>query len=158
MGKETLHFKIGLSSTLLEKKPQFAIFINDTKFIDNCLTVGGNQIEYFEFDAEINEGHCDLIIEFKNKTTADTIIKDGIIVEDLLLNIESIEIDEINLGFLLWTASNYHPIYPDSYKNNMLAEGKSLQESVQNCVNLGWNGRWILPFNSPFYMWLLENI
>jgi hypothetical protein len=62
------------------------------------------------------------------------------------------------LGSLLWTASDYKPEYPGAHKAKMQAQGIELPESVKNCVNLGWNGKWILPFTSPFYIWLLENI
>ena len=158
MDKETLHFKIGLSSSL-GKSPEFVISVNDTQFFDTKLTGKSNETEYFEFDAELNEGNCFLKIEFKNKTVYDTVLDmNGNIVEDLLLNIDSIEIDEIDLVFLLWTASDYRPDYPSVYKAKMQAQGIELSESIKNCVNLGWNGKWILPFQSPFYIWLLENI
>jgi len=29
---------------------------------------------------------------------------------------------------------------------------------LTNCIDLGWNGEWQLEFDSPFYIWLLENI
>jgi hypothetical protein len=50
------------------------------------------------------------------------------------------------------------PNYPESYKEKIAATGQALLESLQNCVNLGWNGKWTLPFQSPFYIWLLESI
>ena len=99
------------------------------------------------------------LVKFKNKTILDTVLdKDGNIISDLLLNIDSIEIDEMDLGSLLWTASNYVPNYPEKYKEKIAATGQTLSESVQNCVNLGWNGKWTLPFQSPLYIWVLENI
>lgn len=159
MNKETLHLKIGLSGSSSTKHPQFAILLNDQKFFDTVLTQGPNITEYFEFDAEVEEGNCFLSIEFKNKTILDTVLdKDGNIISDLLLNIDSIEIDEMDLGSLLWTASNYVPNYPEKYKEKIAATGQTLSESVQNCVNLGWNGKWTLPFQSPLYIWVLENI
>jgi hypothetical protein len=159
MNKETLHFKIGLSGSSSTKHPQFAIFLNDKKFFDTVLTQGPNITEYFEFDADVEEGNCFLSIELKNKTILDTVLdKHGNIISDLLLNIDSIEIDEMDLGSLLWTESNYVPNYPESYKEKIAATGQALLESLQNCVNLGWNGKWTLPFQSPFYIWLLESI
>lgn len=157
--KESLHFKIGLSGSSEKKHPKFAISVNDKQFIAASLTGLANETEYFEFDAEIEEGNCSLVIELLNKTMQDTVLDaDGKIVEDLLLNIVSVEIDDIDLGPLLWTASNYRPIYPESYKQKILDKGEELPESVKDCVNLGWNGSWALPFTSPFYIWLLENI
>jgi hypothetical protein len=158
MSTETLHFKIGLSGSSDKKHPEFSIHLNDKEYVNTKLSGGANQIEFFEFNAEIEQGPYNLIIEFKNKLPEDTVVENGSIIEDLLLNIESIEIDEIDMGSLLWTASDYRPLYPESYSNMVLAEGKELKKSVKNCVNLGWNGRWIFPFQSPFYIWLLENI
>jgi hypothetical protein len=159
METEILHFKIGLSGSSDKKHPEFSIKINDTQFVSGKLSSSKNQIEFFEFDAELAEGECNLEIEFKNKSNFDTVLDaDGNIIEDLLLNIDSIEIDEINLGTLLWTASEYTPNYPAEYKIVTKAQGKELKSTVTNCVNLGWNGKWVLPFTSPFYIWLLDNI
>ncbi len=157
--KETLHFKIGLSGSSEIKHPKFKILVNDTEFVSAKLKNNVNQIEYFEFDALVDEGDNSLVIEFVNKSERDTILdSNGTIVEDLLLNIESVEIDDIDLGSLLWTSSEYYPIYPENYKIKMEDEGKTLDKQIANCVNLGWNGRWVLPFNSPFYIWLLEKL
>ncbi len=157
--KETLHFKIGLSGSSELKHPKFKISVNGTEFVDTELKNDANQTEYFEFDALVNDGDNSLIIEFVNKSDRDTILdSNGNIVEDLLLNIDCIEIDEIDLGSLIWTSSEYYPYYPEKYKIKMSQEGKNLDESLKNCVNLGWNGRWVLPFGSPFYIWLLEKL
>lgn len=159
MDTEVLHFKIGLSRSSESKIVEFSILINDQVVVDSTLSGQKNSTEYFEFDSELNEGLCSLIVEFKNKSISDTILDaNGNIIEDLLLNIDSIEVDEIDLGTLLWTASEYNPKYPAHYKIKMQAEGKDLSKPMKNCVNLGWNGQWVLPFSSPFYIWLLENL
>jgi hypothetical protein len=72
----------------------------------------------------------------------------------MLLHVESIEIDEIDIGTLKWTASSYFPDYPDSY----LDETQKQIKELKGFVDLGWNGTWKLPFASPFYIWLLENL
>lgn len=159
MDKETLHLKIGLSGSSATKHPEFKIIVNDAVIVHNTLTASMNEVEYFEFDVEIVEGPGSLVVEMLNKLPIDTVLDlDGNIVEDLLLNIDSVEIDEIDLGSLLWTASEYRPIYNELYKAKMEQSGQVLPDSIKNCVNLGWNGKWILPFTSPFYIWLLENI
>jgi hypothetical protein len=158
MNTETLHFKIGLSSAL-GKRPEFVISVNNKQFFDTKLSGTSSETEYFEFDSELDEGNCFLAIELKNKTKEDTVLDiNGNIIEDLILNIDSVEIDEIDLGSLLWTASDYRPDYLAVHKAKMQAQGIELPESINNCVNLGWNGKWTLPFQSPFYIWLLENI
>ena len=157
MEKEKLHFRIGLSGTGT-KLPEFKISVGGTEYVHRTLSAN-HAVEYFEFDAEIVEGAHSLDIAFLNKTVQDTKLDtDGNIVEDLLLNIDSIEIDEIDIGSLKWSASVYAPLYPTSYKQQVVSTGQELITEVKNCVNLGWNGTWSLPFASPFYIWLLENI
>lgn len=157
MEKENLHFRVGLSGTG-DKLPEFKISIGDKEYVHDTLA-SNDTVEYFEFDAEVTEGVHSLNITFLNKTIYDTTLDaSGNIVKDLLLNIESIEIDEIDLGMLKWSASIYYPTYPESYKQQASNAEQQIDTEVKNCVNLGWNGIWSLPFTSPFYMWLLENI
>jgi hypothetical protein len=159
MEQENLHFKIGVSGSSSKKQPKIRILINDQEQVTEQLVVNENTTQYFEFDVTVQEGACFLGIELLNKTTSDTVLDaNGNIIEDLLLNIDSVEVDEIDLGSMLWTASDYRPDYPEKYRLEMNKQGKDLPVSVKNCVNLGWNGRWTLPFTSPFYIWLLENI
>lgn len=159
MTTEVLHFKIGLSGSSNTKGPDFTILLDDKIIVDSTLKKGCGKIEYLEFDTELDEGDHFLNIVLKNKQTTDTVIDaNGNIIDDLLLNIESIEIDEIDLGFLLWTLSKYTPVYPAHYKLKTKLNGIELEETLDNCINLGWNGTWKLPFTCPFYIWLLENI
>lgn len=159
MDKETLHFKIGLSGSSPIKQPHVTIKVSGQEYCNITLTKNPNETEYFEFDTELQEGNHSLEIVFLNKTDRDTVLdQNGNIMSDLLLNIDSIEIDEIDLGTLLWTASVYRPDYPKAYLENSKLKGESLPLELGNFVNLGWNGVWSLPFTSPFYIWLLENI
>lgn len=147
MEVETLHFKIGLSGTYWDKKPQYSILFNDQIITTQVITAASDEVLYVEFDQDVTAGASKLQIRLENKADTDTVQSDdkSTIVKDMLLNIRSIEIDEIDLGPLLWTASNF---IGDDQNRPVL----------QNCVNLGWNGTWTLPFESPFYIWLLENI
>jgi hypothetical protein len=156
---EKLAFQVGLSGSHLDKQPAFRICINgDEKVYGNLEAV--DNTEYFKFEAELAEGKNTLDIMMFNKKFGDTQLdENGNIISDLLLNIDSIAIDDIDLGSLKWTASEYFPDYPPPYVNSYLAENKSAPaEVVKNCVNLGWNGKWSLTFESPFYVWLLENL
>jgi hypothetical protein len=153
--KESLNFKIGLSGTSSYKKPQVVIKVNDVEYFNGFLSADKDVTEYIEFSAEIVEGSHELQIMFCNKEDSDTVKDDnGTIIDDFLLNIDSIEIDEIDLGILKWSISNYRPIYSPSF----IDVNQRKITDVKNCVNLGWNGTWSLPFTSPFYVWLLENI
>lgn len=155
MNKETLHFKVGLSGTSGQKQPEFLIAVDGNIVQRSTLSQAPNITEYFEFDVSLSEESHELQISLLNKNSTDTEQdSEGNIIGDMLLNIDSIEIDEIDLGTLLWTASIYNPIYPESYTDQ---DQKNIKD-ITNCVHLGWNGIWRLPFTSPFYIWLLENL
>jgi hypothetical protein len=160
METEKLKFKIGLSGTSPDKQPHFLIDIDGKNQIKAALTKAPNETEYFEFEIELDEGNHCLDIRFTNKISGDTVLDEkGHFLSDLLLNIDSIEIDEIDLGTLKWTLSEYRPQYHPNYVNEYVkSKGKEPEEIVKNCVNMGWNGTWTLPFQSPFYIWLLENL
>lgn len=153
--QETLHFKLGLKSTSKHKQPLIKILVSGTEFYSDYLDSLNGELKYIEFDADILEGQNTLQIILLNKESIDTVLdENGKIVEDMILSIDSIEIDDIDLGTLKWTLSKYFPIYPEEYLNETQ---KSLSE-LTNFVDLGWNGTWELEFQSPFYIWLLENL
>lgn len=143
---EKLTFKIGLSGTLPPsgKRPAFSIWVNDTQYITGAV---GTDVEYFTFYTEIEEDReHSLYIRLENKEIGDTTVsEDGTITSDMLLNVESVDIDEIELGVMKWTHSVYTPDDQDI-------------SPLKDCINLGWNGRWQLKFTSPFYLWLLDNM
>jgi hypothetical protein len=145
--QERLHFRIGLSGTYWRKRPVYSILVNDSVRECREVTAPSDEIFYIEFDRDIAEGAGSLQIRLENKTNDDTVQNPDQteIVRDLLLNIHSVEIDEIDLGNLIWTHSKFTPADPK-------------RPVLEKCVNLGWNGTWTLAFNSPFYIWLLENI
>ena len=68
-----------------------------------------------------------------------------------LLNIEGIEIDDIELGHLRYTRSFYKLDKKQLYQGGIVSQ-------LESCVNLGFNGTYTLKFQSPFYIWLLENL
>ena len=145
---EKLHFKIGLSGTYWAKKPIYSILVND-QVKDTCeITTASDEVFFVEFDCEVSEGPCALKIRLENKENPDTVTDDTteefVILKDMLLNIESVEIDEIDLGNLLFTAK-------------FIGDDPS-RPVLDKCKHLGWNGAWTLEFTSPFYIWLLENI
>ena len=74
-----------------------------------------------------------------------------------MLHIKSIEIDEINIGALVYEGV-YTPVYPEPWATQQQENGVDLKESFTNVTQMGFNGKWVLKFESPFYMWLLENL
>ena len=143
---EKLHIKIGLSGTYWDKKPNYTVEVNDIVFFNKDVDVESDEVFYLEFDVESDAVNNSLAIRLTNKTDSDTIQSEDktAILKDMLLNIVSIEIDEINLGQLTYSLSKYTV--------------DATKEVHTNFVNLGWNGKWSLTWTNPFYIWLLESI
>ena len=148
--KETLHFKIGLVGNYWSKVPIYSILVNDQPVFTKEISTPSGEVDTVEFDVEVSEGPCTLKIRLENKDNSDVVKddpskEDFVIVKDLILHIRSVEIDEIDLGELIWKKSVFTGDDPE-------------RPVLDKCIDLGWNGTWTLPFESPFYIWLLENI
>jgi hypothetical protein len=144
---ERVHVKLGISGTYWDKRPQYRVEYNDTVVCQGEITGESDVVEYVEFDCEYNTDEVELQVFLTNKTDTDTVQSEDktTIVRDMLLNIVSCEIDEIDLGNLVYSHSEF---VADDAK----------RPTLKNCVNLGWNGAWCLRWTNPFYIWLLENI
>jgi len=148
MHEESLKFEISLTGTYWDKKPQFSVWLDDQVVTQSEIASEAEQIVIFE--RRIDEGDHELKIRLENKTDHDTVIENGEVVKDMLLNIDDVIIDDISLGNLLWSAE-YVLDRPQLYKGQII-------NHLDGCVNLGWNGTYVLKFTSPFYIWLLEKL
>ena len=148
MNEEKLSFVVALSGTFWDRRPQFSIWLDDHPVVSSEITSTAQQ--EFKFERTIADGDHTLKIRLENKTNSDTVLENGEVVKDMLLNIDDITIDDISLGNLLWSAE-YIPDHVQQYQGKTIAK-------LDNCVNLGWNGTYILKFTSPFYIWLLERL
>ena len=159
MKKETLKFKLTLYSTWWSKKPGLEIKINDASKWKGEIEgqVDTPTIIEFEHDFEDNK-QSKLILHRTGKTSKQTIINDkGDILKDQLLYIKNIEIDEIDIGPLVFDGI-YTPVYPEPWATQQKQAGLKLEENLKNVTCMGHNGTWTFSFTSPFYMWLLENL
>ena len=149
MTTETLAFKISLTGTYWSKKPNFSIFLNDELIEQKDIENESVHEIVFERDVAEDQEH-ELKIRLNNKQDEDTIIENNQIVKDMILNIDGIEIDDVDIGNLRWSAD---------YKLDQVREYNGKQtDHIDNCVNLGFNGTYTLKFTSPFYVWLLEKL
>jgi hypothetical protein len=148
MSEENLRFNVSLTGTYWDKKPQFSVWLDDHVVAQSEIVSEAEQIVSFE--RRVDEGPHELKIRLENKTNSDTIVENGVVVKDMLLNIDDITIDDISLGNLLWSAE-YILDKPQTYKGQTI-------DHLDGCVNLGWNGTYILKFTNPFYIWLLEKL
>lgn len=149
MTQESLDFSVTVSGTYWNKKPQFSIWLDDNVIIQTEISNESDQTH--KFTHTIDEGEHVLRIKLENKTDSDTLIVDGQVSKDMLLNINNITIDDISLGELLWSESIFLLDKPHEYQGDKITH-------LDNCVNLGWNGSYTLTFSSPYYIWLLEKL
>tara|TARA_B100001109_G_scaffold116601_1_gene95051 strand:- start:23 stop:505 length:483 start_codon:yes stop_codon:yes gene_type:complete len=159
MATEKLKFKLELYSTMWDKAPHAEIFVNDKSYYNGEITSTQDNPTLIEFEAELEENKdCDLIIKRSNKTVPQTVVNEkGDILKDQLLHIKKIEIDEIDLGSLVFNGV-YTPEYPEPWATQQAEAGNELKESFTNVTQMGHNGQWKFTFTTPFYMWLLENL
>ena len=148
MQEENLSFKISLTGTFWDRRPQFSVWLDDHVVTQSEIASSAEQIVSFE--RKVNEGPHELKIRLENKADADTVIENGEVVKDMLLNIDDITIDDISLGNLLWSAEYI-------LDKKRIYKGQEI-DHLDGCVNLGWNGTYVLKFTSPFYIWLLEKL
>jgi hypothetical protein len=148
MQEEKLSFVVSLSGTFWERRPQFSVWLDDHMVVSSeIVSVAQQEIK---FERTIDEGIHTLKIRLENKTNSDTVLENGSVIRDMLLNINDITIDDISLGNLLWSAE-YILDKKQQYKGQEI-------DHLDGCINLGWNGTYVLKFTSPFYIWLLEQL
>ena len=145
---ETLKFRIGVSGSYWNKKPAYSVSVDGVEQACAIIAADTGVVEYAEFTLAVIEDSPHLLeIKLLNKTDDDVVESQDKteIVKDMLLNIESISIDDIELGQIKWDQSEFVAEDPD-------------RPTLKNCVNLGWNVIYQLKFSSPFYLWLLEKM
>jgi hypothetical protein len=159
MATEKLKFKIDLYATMWDKPPVAEIFLNSKSYFKSEITGTEAEPIKIEFTADCDEGsEYNLIINRSGKTTDQTVVNEkNDIVKDQLLHIKNIEIDEIDIGALVYEGI-YTPEYPEPWATQQKEAGNDLKPSFKNTTAMGFNGQWIFKFSSPFYMWLLENL
>ena len=156
--KEKLKFRMELWADYWDKPPVAEILINADSHYKDQIIGTKDKPTLIEFDHEFAEGQkSTLEIRRSEKNISQTKIENGKIIHDQLLHIGSIEIDEIDIGGLVYEGV-YKPEYPQPWATQQREAGNNLPESFKNATILGHNGTWSFKFESPFYMWLLENL
>ena len=159
MATEKLNFKLELYATMWDKSPHAEILIDNNRYFNGNITGTEHEPNIIEFEHTLEEGKSyELLIKRSGKDKNQTVVNDkGDILKDQLLHIKNIEIDEIDIGALVYEGV-YTPDYPEPWATQQRESGKELPESFKNVTKMGHNGTWSLQFESPFYMWLLENL
>jgi hypothetical protein len=159
MQTERLKFKLELYGTYWDKPPFAEILINGQSQIKLEITGALQKPNIIEFEKEFTEGETGTLTILRSlKDHKQTKLNaKGEIEKDQLLHIKSIEIDEIDIGSLVYEGV-YEPDYPEPWYSQQVKAGTILPKTFTNVTRMGHNGSWTLKFQSPFYMWLLENL
>ena len=159
MATEALKFKLELYAIMWDKPPTAEILINQKSHHKGEITGTEDKPTIIEFTAELKEAEdYELIIKRSGKRNSQTVVNaKGDILKDQLLGIKNIEIDEIDIGSLVYPGV-YPPNYPEPWASQQQQAGIELEKSFNNVTKMGHDGTWTLKFSSPFYMWLLENL
>jgi len=155
MAIEKLKFNVNICPKTLiskNKKPEFTITIDDKVYIHNT-ELGVNSAEdsvTISFEAELEFGPHVLAFNFLNKDSkTDTQSSQGKILDDLYIQINKVEIDDIDLSSILSKIARYDLVAPVQFNDNMVS-------TLYNHRFLSWNGAYKIPFETPFYKWLLD--
>ena len=156
---EKVNFKVKLEGHGWEDKWPDAVISVDNKVYINMLVPYG--VNFYEFDAELSdEGKHTLSIAYTNKDhRADVVLDDtGSVVKSKFLVVKNISVDDIELTHdLMYNLSSF-TVTEDWYVEQHSKDSKSYPLVRKNEMNLSWNGVWELPFETPLYLWLLENM
>jgi hypothetical protein len=121
--------------------------INDTKYLDTTL----EYFRTFKFIVRDTEDTYKLNFILKDKSLSQTQCdSSGNITGDTLLEIKNIQIDNVCLDEILYEKANY------THMKNTESSDHATSESF--CGTMGCNGSVEFTFESPFYVWLLENM
>lgn len=158
MTTEKLKFKLELYATMWDKPPIADIKIAGKSYFKEEIASTNDKPTIIEFEHEFEENKSyNLIINRLSKDKNQTIVENEKIIKDQLLHIKSIEIDGIDIGGLVYEGV-YKPEYPEPWATQQTEAGNKPPETLKNVTQMGHNGTWTFTFESPFYMWLLENL
>ena len=74
-----------------------------------------------------------------------------------ILNLDRFYLDGINLNKICHH-SKYYPVYPEPWITEQRDSGVNWSEYLTGVTSLGWNGTWVLEYETPIYTWLLKNV
>ena len=135
-----------------DRWPHVIINVNEDTHFEGILK--GEQAINFKVDIEDNSSNC-LDIIFDNHHMSDTVIDDvGAVIKGKWIIIENIKFEGIDLEHLLFD-NGIITVY-DEWYNKQDREKWPLKRRFE--TELSWNCKYTINFDSPLYIWLLENL
>jgi hypothetical protein len=153
-----MNIKIRLYATWWNKPPTAIVSIKDNVYFSGEITADKTCPYTIEFKHDTkNNDSTSLVIALVDKDDYQTVVEQDKIVKDQLLHIDGIEINDIELGVLIYKAI-YKPNYHSAWLKEQQSLGHQIPENLQSIDVLGHNGTWTLDFTVPFHIWYLENL
>lgn len=141
---DSVDFEIDVDSTYWKFN-----FPNVTISVDDTILYDGDAMDPIKATGtvDLDPGKHKLTIRMSGKQANDTETDvNGNVLNDVLLHINNIKFDNVDIGYCKWKCSCYYP------------DGDDTPEYLEGVVDLGWNGDYVIEFESPVYIWLLENL
>lgn len=142
---ETVRFDLTFDSTTnTGVYPTVEIKLNDSVL---CPTQTISKTETVSFDADLSDGQSYSLVIVRGNHMGRG---------EQMLSIKKVEADGINLNKLFDEVYCF-PEYPKQWLEQQIKAGHSWPEKQKGWRDLGFNGKWVIDFDTPFYTWLLKN-
>jgi hypothetical protein len=139
-----INVTIELHPLIVKTPPLIFLGASDSTVPDYHKLTGPMTIEKsFEFK---KSGPHTIILGFTNKNYSECSV-DG----DMAVIIDSIKFQNFNHDFKIF--SQYFPDYPSDWR----ADGHDCPKAIHSNY-LGWNGIWVLDFETPIYRWIHQRL
>lgn len=145
MSYEKVYFSITFGVEKQNTENPCAEILLNNKIILAKQFIDDNQMLEFEIDLEKDKSYK-LIIDRSNHDEKNA----------QSLSIKNFKVDDIDLNKLLdkmW----FYPKYPELWHKQQIESGNHWPAKQKGWRSWGFNGRWEMDFESPFYTWLLAN-
>jgi len=148
---ETVNIEIGIEVITHQnvvEHPHVQILINNKVQFDKIM----EHSDIINFNVELEEDQqYKLTVVYDNKSVKyDVVLQDGLPIKDKRIEINSISFDDIDLDF--FTLSSQDSL---SYTTT---DPQGENATGFDATKLSWNGSTTLLFESPIYIWILENL
>ena len=148
---ETVNIKIGIEVITHQnvvEHPHVQILINNKAQFDKIM----EHSDIINFDVELEEDQQHkLTVVYDNKSArTDVVLQDGLPIKDKRIEINRISLEDIDLDFFTFSSQDLL-----SYTTT---DPQGENTTGFDATKLSWNGSTILLFESPIYIWILENL
>lgn len=120
--------------------------------LDNVVVYENSHVSHetqIQHDLADDDGEHELTFELFGKTHEHTQIDDaGNIVSDAMLSVKDIQIDGMDINYLVHTMTVYHHDF----------NGTQAPQQNKFFGSMGCNGSAKFKFTTPIYIWFLENM